>query len=209
MGTSIPSIGNDSMASQSGSACSGGWSAARRRRKRMSVTTDVPSRFNASDGKRTAATRSAFAAMYSRAAPFSLSSHFSLDKLNGAAREYIAAKADLVAAVRLPSEALKREGTSVVTDILFLRRRAADQPPEHADPDWLAIESLPIEGIDVPINRYFLNHPYMVLGTWTRKDTLYGEGCGVAADGNLAEQLAGAVGDAASDGKKQTLLEKV
>jgi hypothetical protein len=36
---------------------------------------------------------------------------------------------------------------------------------------------LSIDGVDVSINRYFLNHPEMVLGAWTRKDTLYGEGC--------------------------------
>ena len=41
-----------------------------------------------------------------------------------------------------------------------------------------------------PINRYFLNHPEMVLGTWSRKDTLYGgEGYSVTGNGDLAEQL--------------------
>ena len=122
-----------------------------------------------------------------------VTSHFTLDKQNGAAREYLAAKADFVGAVRLPSEAFKREGTSVVTDILFLRRRAADQPPEHTDPDWLAVASLPIEGIDVTVNRYFLNHPDMVLGNWTRKHALYDEGFSVATNGDLAAQLANAI----------------
>ena len=41
-----------------------------------------------------------------------------------------------------------------------------------------------------PINRYFLNHPEMVLGNWSRKDTLYGgEGYSVTGNGDLAEQL--------------------
>jgi len=122
-----------------------------------------------------------------------VTSHFSLDKQNGAAREYLAAKADFVAAVRLPSDAFKRQGTSVVTDILFVRRRAADQPPAHSDPDWLAVTSLPIDGAEMTVNRYFLNHPEMVLGSWTRKDALYGEGYSVAAHGDLAEQLASIV----------------
>jgi N12 class adenine-specific DNA methylase len=122
-----------------------------------------------------------------------VTSHFSLDKQSGAAREYLAAKADFVGAVRLPSDAFKRQGTSVVTDILFLRRRAADQPPAHNDPDWLAIGSFPVEGIDVTVNQYFLNHPEMVLGRWSRKDTLYGEGYSVEPTGDLAEQLANAL----------------
>ena len=77
-------------------------------------------------------------------------------------------------AIRLPSDAFKREGTAVVTDIVFLRKRAPGEPAHHADPDWLGIAPLAIEGAEVPINRYFLNHPEMVLGNWSRKDTLYG-----------------------------------
>ena len=100
-------------------------------------------------------------------------------------------KADFVGAIRLPSDAFKREGTAVVTDIVFLRKRAPGEPAHHADPDWLGVAPLAIEGAEVPINRYFLNHPEMVLGTWSRKDTLYGEGYSVTGNGDLAEQLAG------------------
>jgi len=53
-----------------------------------------------------------------------VTSHFTLDKQNAAIREHLASKADFVGAVRLPSDAFKREGTAVVTDILFLRKRA-------------------------------------------------------------------------------------
>src|SRR5207249_9092021 len=49
-----------------------------------------------------------------------VTSHFTLDKQNGALREYLASKADFVGAIRLPSDAFKREGTAVVTDVLFL-----------------------------------------------------------------------------------------
>ena len=122
-----------------------------------------------------------------------VTSHYSLDKLNGAIREYLAAKADFLGAIRLPSDAFKREGTAVVTDILFLRKRSPDELPRHADPDWLKAEPTEIEGVTVPINRYFLNHQAQVLGTYTSKDSLYGEGYGVRSNGDLAQQLRDAV----------------
>jgi len=123
-----------------------------------------------------------------------VTSHFTLDKQNAVIREYLGSKADFVGAIRLPSDAFKREGTAVVTDIVFLRKRAPGEPAHHADPDWLGIAPFAIEGMDIPINRYFLNHPEMVLGTWTRKDTLYGgEGYSVLSNGELAGQLKAAI----------------
>ncbi len=104
-----------------------------------------------------------------------VTTHYTLDKLNAATREYLADKADFLSAIRLPSSAFKNEGTSVVTDILFLRRRAAGEPAQHADPDWLRVSLLKIDGRDFEINQYFLNHPEQVLGCWSRKDTLYRE----------------------------------
>ena len=118
-----------------------------------------------------------------------VSSHYTMDKQNAAIREYLASKADFVGAIRLPSDAFKREGTAVVTDILFLRKRAAGEPEHHADPDWLKAAPLAIEGVEVPINRYFISHPEMVLGNWSSKDSLYGEGYSVIGNGDLAEQL--------------------
>jgi len=123
-----------------------------------------------------------------------VTSHFTLDKQNAAIREYLASKADFVGAIRLPSDAFKRQGTAVVTDIVFLRKRLPGEPAHHADPDWLGIAPLAIEGMDIPINRYFINHPEMVLGTWTRKDTLYGgEGYSVLGNGDLPKQLRQAI----------------
>ncbi len=119
-----------------------------------------------------------------------VTSHFTLDKQNAAIREYLAEQTDFVGAIRLPSDAFHREGTAVVTDIVFLRKRAPDEPERHVDPDWLGIGSLTIEGVEVSVNRYFLHHPEMVLGTWSRKDTLYGgEGFSIAANGDLEAQL--------------------
>src|SRR5262249_13834831 len=123
-----------------------------------------------------------------------VTTHFTLDKQNAAAREYLASKADFVGAVRLPSDAFKREGTAVVTDILFMRSRRADESAHHADPEWLGIAPVPVEGGEIHINRYFVNHPEMVLGSWTRKDTLYGgEGYSVISTGDLATQLTAAI----------------
>jgi trans-aconitate methyltransferase len=66
-----------------------------------------------------------------------VTTHFTLDKQNAAIRERLAAEADFLGAIRLPSDAFKREGTAVVTDIVFLRKRAPGELPRHADPDWL------------------------------------------------------------------------
>jgi N12 class adenine-specific DNA methylase len=123
-----------------------------------------------------------------------VTSHYTLDKQNAAIRDYLASKADFVGAIRLPSDAFKREGTAVVTDIVFLRKRDRGEAANHVDPDWLGIAPLVIDGAEVPINRYFLNHPQMVLGDWSRKDTLYGgEGYSVTGNGDLAGMLKTAI----------------
>ncbi|WP_201750319.1 DEAD/DEAH box helicase family protein [Tautonia marina] len=119
-----------------------------------------------------------------------VTSHYTLDKQNAAAREALAEKADFLGAIRLPSDAFKNEGTKVVTDIVFLRKRAPGEPARHADAGWLESRPLAIEGASVPVNAYFLNHPEMVLGTWSRKDRLYGgDGYSVTANGHFEEQL--------------------
>lgn len=124
-----------------------------------------------------------------------VTSHFTLDKQNAALREHLAGQADFLGAIRLPSDAFKREGTAVVTDIVFLRKRGAGEPAQHADPEWLNTSPVSIEGAEIPINRYFVNHPEMVLGTWSRKNRLYNDefAYSVASNGNLAEQLQAAI----------------
>src|SRR5207244_5823482 len=87
-----------------------------------------------------------------------VTTHFTLDKQNASLREYLASKADLVGAIRLPSDAFKREGTAVVTDIIFMRKRSLDEPPNHADPQWLKVAPMIIEDAEIAINRYFLSH---------------------------------------------------
>ena len=122
-----------------------------------------------------------------------VTSHYTLDKNNAAIREYLADKADFLGAIRLPSDAFKREGTAVVTDIVFLRKRGPGEEPKHADPEWLKAVPTEIDGRSLPINRYFKTHPEMVLGTYSGKDSLYGEGYSVLSNGDLAEQLKAAV----------------
>jgi N12 class adenine-specific DNA methylase len=125
-----------------------------------------------------------------------VTSHFTLDRQNASVREHLASKADFIGAIRLPSDAFKREGTAVVTDIVFLRKRAPGQEANHADSEWLRVSPLIIEDAQVPINDYFIRHPEMVLGTWSRKDTLYGgeTAYSLTGNGNLADQLREAIG---------------
>src|SRR5277367_1497100 len=75
-----------------------------------------------------------------------VTTHFTLDKQNAAIREYLADKADFVGAIRLPSDAFKREGTAVVTDIVFLRKRDRGELAHHVDPEWLGVAPLAIDG---------------------------------------------------------------
>jgi N12 class adenine-specific DNA methylase len=124
-----------------------------------------------------------------------VTSHFTMDKQNARVREHLAGEADFLGAIRLPSDAFAREGTKVVTDIVFLKKRGAGEAASHVDPSWLEVSPLAIEGVAVPINRYFQGHPEMVLGTWGRKDRLYGgeASYGVASNGVLEDQLRVAV----------------
>ncbi len=83
-----------------------------------------------------------------------------LDKEKPDVREYLAKRADLVGAIRLPNNAFKANaGTEVTTDILFLQKR---EELAVELPDWCYIGK---NSDGVPVNQYFLDHPEMVLGT--------------------------------------------
>jgi len=88
-----------------------------------------------------------------------VTSHYTLDKQHPDIRQRLSGQANFLGAIRLPSDAFTREGTSVVTDLVFLRKRGPGEAPRHADPAWLETVSLAIEGVEIPINTYFLNHP--------------------------------------------------
>jgi N12 class adenine-specific DNA methylase/GGDEF domain-containing protein len=86
-----------------------------------------------------------------------------MDKQSDKARAYLAARADLLGAIRLPSVAFEANaGTSVVTDVLFLRKRAKDEAP--AGYGWQGVATVETKDGPVVINEYFAAHPAMVLG---------------------------------------------
>src|SRR3989475_10712197 len=123
-----------------------------------------------------------------------VTSHYTLDKQHPGLRAHLAQQADFLGAIRLPAEAFAREGTRVVTDILCLRKRAPGEDASHADPAWLETAPLTLDAVVIPVNRYVLHHPAIVLGTWSRHDRLYGsEGYTLTATGDLATQLAAAL----------------
>lgn len=123
-----------------------------------------------------------------------VTSHFTLDKQNASIREYLASQADFLGAIRLPAEAFQQQGTKVVTDIIFLRKRAAGAEAKHADPEWLQTALKHIDGIDAHVNQYFIKHPEMVLGEWTKENQLYGgEGFSIRSKGPLNDKLQAAI----------------
>ena len=93
-----------------------------------------------------------------------------MDKKDSSVREYLANRADLVGAIRLPNNAFQRNAnTSVVADILFLQKRDRAAVERAA---WVDLGTTP-EGY--PINQYFAQHPEMVLGEITTESTQYGK----------------------------------
>lgn len=93
-----------------------------------------------------------------------------LDKKDSDVRQYIANRAKLLGAIRLPNNAFKTSaGTEVTADILFFQKR--DKIVEKAKDSWINV------GIDdngVPVNQYFIEHPEMLLGTMVQHKSMYG-----------------------------------
>lgn len=114
-----------------------------------------------------------------------------LDKKNPAVRKYIAQRADLLGAIRLPNNAfLANAGTGVVADILFLQKR---DRPIGIEPDWVHLGKTEN---GYAINQYFVDNPDMVLGELTEESTQYGKQevtVKPIAGAELSEQLADAV----------------
>lgn len=128
-----------------------------------------------------------------------------MDKANPAAREHIAGMADLIGAVRLPEDSMRATaGTSVVADILVFQRRAEEESPAGAAwRDLVTVANAVTEDDDtdaaavIQVNRYFAEHPEMVLGAHVLKRGIYGPGlaytCRARPDDDLAESLAAAL----------------
>ncbi|UUZ83162.1 N-6 DNA methylase [Paenibacillus sp. P26] len=120
-----------------------------------------------------------------------ITSKGTMDKQNPAVRKYIAERAELLGAVRLPSNAfLANAGTEVTADILFLQKRDRMVAVSEQTEAWL---SLAETADGVPVNSYFAAHPDMVLGTMAFDDRMYGNRqettCKPYADANLDELL--------------------
>lgn len=119
-----------------------------------------------------------------------VTSRYTLDAKNSTVRRYLAQRADLLGAIRLPNTAFKANaGTEVVSDIIFLQKR--DRPIE-IDPDWVHLGQTE-DGY--AINSYFLDHPEMVMGRNSSESTAHGMDYTVEPleDISLADQLHEAV----------------
>lgn len=99
-----------------------------------------------------------------------ITSKGTMDKENPAVRRYIAQRADLLGAIRLPNNTFKgNAGTEVVSDILILQKR--DRLID-LEPEWVHLNT---DENGVKMNAYFVDHPEMVLGEWKTVSGRFGE----------------------------------
>ena len=119
-----------------------------------------------------------------------ITSKGTLDKENSAVRKYLAQRADLIGAIRLPDNTFKRNaGTEVTSDIIFLQKR------DHItdlEPDWVHLDT---DENGIRMNRYFVQHPEMILGDMVMESTRFGpdSACKAREGEDLSEQLANAI----------------
>ena len=119
-----------------------------------------------------------------------ITSKGTMDKESSAVRKYLAQRADLIGAIRLPNTAFKHNaGTEVTSDILFLQKR--DRMTD-IEPEWVQLDT---DENGIRMNRYFVQHPEMVLGQMVMKSGRFGmeSTCKPREGDELAELLSGAV----------------
>ena len=121
-----------------------------------------------------------------------ITSKGTMDKASPEVRRYIAQRAELLGAIRLPNNAFKANaGTEVTSDILFLQKR---EHPIDIEPDWIHLGQT-ADGI--PVNSYFVDHPDMMLGRMQWDKSMYGNEkettCEPIPGADLAQQLHAAV----------------
>ena len=116
-----------------------------------------------------------------------ITSKGTLDKANSKTREYLAKRADLIGAIRLPNNAFKgNANTEVTSDIIFLQKR---EKMAVEMPDWCYIGN---NEDGIPVNQYFLDHPEMILGKMSEDGKMYAGNnttCLPIEGADLAEQL--------------------
>ena len=119
-----------------------------------------------------------------------ITSKGTLDKENSSVRKYLAQRADLIGAIRLPDNTFKRNaGTEVTSDVIFLQKR------DHItdlDQDWVHLDT---DENGIRMNRYFVQHPEMILGDMVMESTRFGpdSACKAREGEDLSEQLANAI----------------
>ena len=119
-----------------------------------------------------------------------ITSKGTMDKETEAVRKYLAQRADLIGAIRLPNTAFKRNaGTEVTSDILFLQKR--DRMTD-IEPDWVHLDT---DANGIRMNSYFVQHPDMILGEMVMESTRFGMDTVCRGDDNadLSELLQGAI----------------
>ena len=119
-----------------------------------------------------------------------ITSKGTMDKGNPAVRKYLAQRADLIGAIRLPNTAFKRNaGTEVTSDILFLQKR---DHMTDIEPDWVHLDA---DANGIRLNSYFVQHPEMILGEMVMESTRFGMDsvCRADENANLSELLQGAI----------------
>ena len=119
-----------------------------------------------------------------------ITSKGTLDKENSAVRKYLAQRADLIGAIRLPDNTFKRNaGTEVTSDIIFLQKRDHITDLEQ---DWVHLDT---DENEIRMNRYFVQHPEMILGDMVMESTRFGpdSACKAREGEDLSEQLANAI----------------
>jgi hypothetical protein len=101
-----------------------------------------------------------------------ITSRYTMDKQDSGMRRYLAERADLVGAIRLPNTAFKANaGTEVTTDIVILQKR---QPGKDASgPAWSELATLDSADGEIAVNEYFHRHPQMMLGRMRLEGTMY------------------------------------
>ena len=113
-----------------------------------------------------------------------------MDKKSPEVRRYLAQRAELLGAIRLPNNAFtKNAGTEVTSDIIFLQKR--DRPID-VERDWI---HLGFDENDITLNSYFADHPEMILGNMEMVSGQFGEesACVPIEGADLSEQLKAAV----------------
>src|SRR6266699_6330007 len=121
-----------------------------------------------------------------------ITSRYTMDKQDTTIRSYVAEQADLVGAIRLPNTAFKgNAGTEVVTDILFLHKRAKGQVIQGER--WTDTATFMLDETPVALNEYYVHNPHMMLGRMALTGTMYRGKEPTLAGELTAEQLARAI----------------